>query len=364
MIKSFLCSILFQFFFIFPGYANDIELDYLGEQILPHSMQVEKTIVGGLSSLDYDPATDMFATISDDRSKINPARFYGLKLDYDLNGFRGYAFTAVNILKKPRGRNFSKPEYFGRTFVDPEAMRFAPDGQSLYWSSEGHAKFQIKPFIREMTLKGHYIRDFLLPQKYLPTKKKGVRNNLGFEAMSVGHNKKSLFVMTEGPLIQDGAEPTIKSGADVRLLEFDLMTGKPIHEYVYEIARVHKESLPLGNSSVNGVTDLLAVDEDNFIIVERSFSVGAGLSVKLWLADKHGATDMLFQNSLKGADYQKLRKRLLLDLGTLGIEIDNIEGLTWGKTLKDGRRSLLLISDNNFRSAQKTQILLFAVSGF
>ena len=45
----------------------------------------------------------------------------------------------------------------------------------------------------------------------------------------------------------------------------------------------------------------------------------------------------------------------------LGIYIDNIEGVTFGPILPDGKRSLLFISDNNFSPLEKTQVLLFEI---
>jgi 3-phytase len=62
--------------------------------------------------------------------------------------------------------------------------------------------------------------------------------------------------------------------------------------------------------------------------------------------------------SLRGAT---AHKRLLLNLNTLGIPLDNVEGLTFGPRLRDGRQSLVLVSDNNFAASQFTQFLLFAL---
>ena len=56
-----------------------------------------------------------------------------------------------------------------------------------------------------------------------------------------------------------------------------------------------------------------------------------------------------------------MKKTLLLDLRTLGIPLDNVEGMTLGPKLPDGRRSLMLVSDNNFAASQFTQFLLFAL---
>ncbi len=345
------------------SHGAGIKVDFIGQQIIPHDYLFQDTTVGGLSSLDYNARTGRFLTICDDRSKINRARFYDLKLDYDGTGFQGWQLVDVKYIRRPDGSLFPKPGFFGKAHVDPEALRLSPDGQTAFWTSEGHAKEGVNPLIREMTLTGEHLRELTVPAKYMVAEDKGIRDNLAFEAMTVTTDQKSIMVSTEGPLIQDGEEADASHGADVRLLQLDIKTGQPIHEYAYSVEPVHKESLPFGNFSVNGVVDILAISESRYIVAERSFSTGAGLSVKLYLADISHATDVLSLPALKDAEYQVATKELLLDLGDLGIAIDNIEGISFGKTLEDGRRSLILISDNNFRSAQVTQILVFALSG-
>ena len=343
------------------AFAGGMTIDFIGQRIIPHVYSYKNTVVGGLSALDYNPETGRFVAISDDRSSKNPARFYELKLSFDQDSFQSWQITDVNFMKQPDGTVFPKPEIMGKSFVDPEALKLSPTGDSYFWTSEGHAKYGVNPFIREMGLHGDYRRDFRVPDKYLVAENKGIRDNLAFEAITLNHDRQSITVSIEGPLIQDGAEATTTNGADVRFPHLNITTGQPTHEYVYPIEPVQGLALPIGNFSVNGVVDILAVSDTEYLVVERSFSAGVGLSVRLYLADFTGATDVLAVDSLKDAAYEPAHKTLLLDLGTLGIAIDNIEGMTFGKTLKDGRRSLIMISDDNFRSAQVTQMLLFAV---
>ena len=63
------------------AHAADFSLNYLGQQIVPTGTQYSSTTVGGLSGLDYDAANQRYFAISDDRSQLNPARFYTLNLD-------------------------------------------------------------------------------------------------------------------------------------------------------------------------------------------------------------------------------------------------------------------------------------------
>jgi hypothetical protein len=44
----------------------------------------------------------------------------------------------------------------------------------------------------------------------------------------------------------------------------------------------------------------------------------------------------------------------------LGIPIDNIEGMTFGPPLPDGRQTLIIVSDNNFSPGQFTQFIVLA----
>ena len=58
-----------------------------------------------------------------------------------------------------------------------------------------------------------------------------------------------------------------------------------------------------------------------------------------------------------------LLKELVLDFDDLGIPLDNVEGMTFGPDLADGRRTLVFVSDDNFSETQVTQFLAFALDG-
>ena len=55
-----------------------------------------------------------------------------------------------------------------------------------------------------------------------------------------------------------------------------------------------------------------------------------------------------------------MTKTLLVDLPSAGDPLDNVEGITLGPKLPDGRQSLLLVSDDNFSPQQITQFVAFA----
>ena len=56
-----------------------------------------------------------------------------------------------------------------------------------------------------------------------------------------------------------------------------------------------------------------------------------------------------------------VNKKLLLNMDSLGIYVDNVEGVTFGPTLPNGHRTLVLVADNNFQFFEKTQFFLFEI---
>ena len=58
-----------------------------------------------------------------------------------------------------------------------------------------------------------------------------------------------------------------------------------------------------------------------------------------------------------------MTKTLVADLSTMPEvrDLDNIEGITFGPKLSDGRQSVVLVTDDNFNPAQVTQFYAFAM---
>ena len=99
-------------------------------------------------------------------------------------------------------------------------------------------------------------------------------------------------------------------------------------------------------------------DAGHLLALERSFATGqTGDDIRLYFIDTNGATDVSGLPALAGQSYKPVEKTLLLDFNDLGIYIDNLEGMTLGPDLPDGRKSLLLVADNNFAQTQVTQFI-------
>jgi len=341
------------------GPAAAWTLRYLGQQVVPTGYEFAGTTVGGLSGLDYDPGRGYYYAISDDRSERQPARFYTLKLDLEVfntraePGHAGVIFTGVFLLRDRAGKTYARKE------VDPESLRLAPGGGRLIWASEGDADRGIPPLVGEVNLQGEHLRTYRLPSRYLPGNGSGVRDNRAFESLAVVSESGRVYAAVENALAQDGPAADASQGSTCRVLAYDLATGKPVAEYVYVTDPVVQPSALPFMFHTNGLVELLALDAKTFIAVERSYTPLAGNSIRLYLASLEGAAEVGALADLTTGNYRPMTKTLLLDLASLGIPLDNIEGLSWGPMLPNGHRSLILVSDNNFNLAQFTQFLAF-----
>ena len=340
-----------------------VDLQFLGQAIVPTGTTFQGTTVGGLSSITFDPRRSVFYAVSDDPSQFQPARFYSVALDLSDGRLDDgdVRFESVTTLAAPDGQAYAPFS------LDPEGLALTGD-RELIFTSEGFANSLIDPFVRRYSLSGSFLGSLPVPQPFLPTfdRSSGVRPNLAFESAGVPRNGRFVFTGTENALYQDGPAATAGGGSPARILRHNLKTGRLDRQWVYETDPVAQPPVPASQFSVNGLVELLPLDNEFLIAMERSFSVGVpgtGNSVKLYELALPGATDINGVDSLDGMldRVRPARKTLLLDLDELGIPLDNLEGLTLGPRLPDGRRSVVLVSDNNFAATQFTQFLLFAL---
>ena len=342
--------------------ATDIQLRLIGQQSIPTGTLYEGVEFGGISGLDLDRRTGTYWAISDDRGgERGTPRFYNLSLDYDAAGFSGVSINSQAFMRRPDGTTFPST---ART-VDPEGIRVTPGG-TLVWSSEGNFSATpaslFQPFVREMLTDGTFVREFTPPPgfNYVDDVTTGGRNNKLFEALAVAPGG-AVFAANEDALIQDGPITSLANGSVVRVTAFDPATGAPSAQYAYELPLIPKAPTVTPGSADNGLPELLALSDSEFIAVERAFASGPGNTVKLALASLDGATDVSGLASLTGAGYAPMRKEYLLDFDALGIRLDNTEALSFGPTLPNGNRTLVLASDNNFSTGQTTQFLAFEI---
>lgn len=342
--------------------AKPPRLEFLGQAIVPPGTTFAGTTVGGLSSIAYDAARGVFYCLSDDQGQFQAARHYTLRLDLSDGRLDDgdVEFLDVTTLLAPDGQPYPPLS------LDPEGLALAKGGE-LVVTSEGIAARGIPPWVRRYALDGTFLGELPVPDAFTPTgPTHGVRQNLAFEAAAVAPDGRHLFVGMEGALVQDGPAANLTDGSPSRILRYNLASGRLDRQNVYVTDPIAEPPVPATAFAVSGLVELLPFNPEFMLSMERSFSVGApgtGNTVKLYSVAFPGADDVDGLDSLAGLldAVRPLQKTLLLDLRALGIPLDNLEGMTIGPALPDGRRSLVLVSDDNFAAGQFTQFLLFAL---
>ena len=109
------------------------------------------------------------------------------------------------------------------------------------------------------------------------------------------------------------------------------MTGNPEASFLYITEPLPAGANPVGKLTSNGLVDLLAIDDNRLLSLERAFSLETGVTVKLFeiSLEKSDRIDALESLQNRISQVSPAQKRLLLDLETLKIPLDNIEGLTF-----------------------------------
>lgn len=346
------------------------QLKFLGEYDVSFNQSFQGTTIGGLSGIDYDSKHNIYYVICDDRSAINPARFYTAKIFLNDKKIDSVQFVSVKNLLQPNGNIYPDSKQDPFHTPDPEAMRYNAKTGQLVWSSEGERIVKNNyliledPSVNIISTDGKYNDSFVLPSNlHMQQTQNGPRQNGVFEGLSFAENFKTLFVSIEEPLFEDGPRAGLKdSSAWIRILKYNAKTKKPEAQFAYQIDPVAYPANPPGAFKINGVPDILAINDHQLLVIERSFSTGRNPStIKVYLAELNGATNVLNTKSLVTGEFTAVSKKLLLNMDELGIYIDNIEGVTFGPKLSSGRQSLIFVSDNNFSKEQTTQFLLFEV---
>ncbi len=346
-------------------------LKFLDEYDLPYNLQYKNTTVGGLSSIDYDAQNDVYYLISDDRSELNPSRFYTAKISLNLNEINSVKMVAVTTLRQENGQPYPDLKKHTTQTVDPEAMRFNPKTRQLVWSSEGERIVKqgdtvlIDPSVNTVFTDGKLSSILALPEILkMHATESGPRRNGVLEGLAFADNYKTLYINLEEPLYQDGPRADLTDvNPLIRIFKFDWKTKKNIAQYAYKLEPIAYPAKPENGFKVNGVPDILAVNKNQLLVTERSFSDGHdGCVIKVFLADLNGADNIISNPSLiKNPPQHLISKKLLLNMDDLKFYIDNVEGATFGPKLPNGHQSIIFVADNNFSKTEKTQFFLFEV---
>lgn len=205
------------------------------------------------------------------------------------------------------------------------------------------------------------------PERELPPfNKRGRQSNRGFEGLAITPDGQRAIAILQSPLIQDGGlDPdNNRIGRNIRILDLGLTDGSSA-QWVYSL-----------ESSKDGVSEVLAVDRHMLLVLERDGKAGREARRRgVYIADLSQATDVSQIDALPARELppniRAAEKRRLIDfmdpsLGLMesvhGGMPEKLEGLTFGPDLLDGRRTLIVTSDNDLKVDQPSWFWVFAVA--
>ncbi len=318
-------------------------IEYLDQIALPDGARTAKgSCIGGLSGLAYAASSDRYFAVADDRTE---ARFFQLAIpvlsDGELPRFGAVEFVDAIGLKTREGEPYPDRK------VDPEGIAVVSP-ETLLIASEGVPGLGASPFVDLVaTSTGQWLGTLPLPSAFRsqlvgPSVTHGVRDNLGFEALTISPNRQEVYVGCESALAQDPIGQRAGDAFFTRLLHYHWDdVPQLVAEWRYPL------TWPAGEVVAFGLAALLALDDrGRLLALERTARGNQGVSVQLFatdLAPPPAARTHVADAGSPGV----LSKRLVLDFGQLGLPTENYEGMALGPQLPDGSTALVVVADND-----------------
>jgi hypothetical protein len=284
-----------------------------------------------LSGICWDASTRTLWAVQDEAPRI-----VALRPDDDVQRWSFGESVSVNVAGP----------------LDLEGLVVIPEG-FIVCSEDG-------PRIVEVDREG-----MLRAEIHVPARFRDARANKSLESLTLSPSGRYLYTTSEAALERDGAMATQAAGTRVRVLRLERNQGE-VSEHVYTTDPA------LRDGGDHGVSDLCALSDDELLVLERGWMKGAGNTARIYRVTLQDRASCLGVAALAAAG-PTLEKTLVADLASLtasGIPaskqpqrnpiLDNYEGLTLGPVLKDGRPTIIVVSDDNGRSDQVARILVLA----
>lgn len=340
---------------------------------IPHNQ------LGGFSAIAYSGRDDIYWLLSDrgpaDGATKFSCRIHKFKIAMPAVGkaFHPELLETV-LLTDAEGHSlvgsateFDSEHPLQALRFDPEGLRLGRDG-TLFLSDE------YAPQVAQFSQQGKRVRQFPLPARFgikthsaspategLNTS--GRQPNAGPEGLAISPDGSRLYAVFQRALIQDHGQRG--HGENLRIVEIPLNGGQT-REFIYRLDSVQ-----------NGVNEIVAINDHEFLTIERDGEAGNEAKFKkimrIDLQRKPGelATDVSHIASLPDKKLpdgiHHVKKEVFLDLldpqfGLQGPTFpEKHEGICFGP--RHGQHLMLIaVSDNDFERATASTFQLFSIS--
>ena len=312
---------------VIPGNATDLA---------PGPNAVNNNRLGGFASdLYFDPLSKSYFGIPD-RGPGGGLIDYDTRVqEFTLNvnpstgAISGFALKRTVIFKDAQGNPFNglnpgllngDKSVLGRSF-DPEGLVVGKTGTLFVADEYG-------PSVYEFDRNGKFLRAFQTPANLVPREASntlnfvdgrptivtGRQDNRGFEGIARTPDGNKLYAIMQDPLVNEGAQNDGRRSRNLRIVEFDVATGQPGKQFIYQLESVVDDinpRVPANPFNVNtaqgrniGVSAIVAINATQFLVIERD-NRGLGVdalignqppppvaSKRVFLIDITGATDV------------------------------------------------------------------------
>ncbi len=298
-----------------------------------------------------------------------------LTIDLTRTPAAGFRLLQTSMLKTEDGRPLIGALEAFDVKSPSKSLRFDPEGVRVASNGSMFVSDEYGPFLYEFDMAGSRRRIFPTPTAFSIARltsdpdqeeklnSSGRAKNGGWEGLAITPDETRLVLATQKSLLQDvkNADGGKKERSrTVRLLDIDLASGNS-HQLAY-----------LLEDAKNGISELLAVNDKEFLALERDGLGGNEARTKrIYRISTTGATDVSALQSLPGDSLPEnivpVQKTLFLDLldprwGLTGKACpEKWEGLAFGPTLPDGRRVLWVAVDNDYVPGSPSQFHAFAI---
>ena len=334
---------------------------------------------GGFSAIRFDTENKNMFVLSDDRGVYGAVRV--LKFDYNFDEKNNFDFSESNHIHLEK-----------QIAMDPEGLDITAEG-NLIISSEMD-DLAGDDFITTYNLSGKKLSSIPIHEDYKPESKttkdcnvqttnylfysvkknvckvftdvKGFQPNKSLESLTLTPNKDFMFIANEQALHQDRRYKKSFGGKKSEIVDHIRIAkyGKNEAGNFQELAQYYYN---LEDKPDNGVVDVLAFDETRLLVLERSWdSFKKRITAQIFFVDLNSGDNILVDN--KDFKAKALTKTHLIDLYDIKDELspgfrilDNFEGMAFGPKLPNGKDSIVLVADNNFRLSQRSIILILEI---
>jgi len=330
--------------------------------------------IGGFSAIDYSGHENRYWVLADrgpaDGAASYPCRLHDLALGIHSTDrtIQLKVMATLPLLSSKREpltgslRALPSDSQQRGNALDPEGIRLLPSGCFAISDEYG-------PAIDLFSAQGVRERSWQLPkwmqltrEPNLESARRGAMPNRGLEGLTLATDGKSIIAAMQGPLIQDSYAKGKKRYSDfTRLIELPIEGQRDARHWLYRLS-----------DSSNGLSEILAIDHDHYLVLERDGETRSKAKCKrIYSIDTSMATDVADRDQLDPKSLpegiREVDKQLVIDLLDPNLKIPDVyslekpEGLTWGPRLPDGRRVLIVCFDNDFNSDQDSLFLAFAL---